>query len=576
MSATSVQRDAASVARRVDVEIMDHLRNSRHFLVEAGAGSGKTTSLISTLQSIRRKPPLALRQGSQIACVTYTNVAKTEILTRVDSDSMFRVSTIHEFGWSLLQAFQHDLLSALKTEDWAKELEKAGLDALTTQRVEYSRGYRRISDSVVYLRHDDVPRLLALFLQSQKFITVMRSRFPIILIDEYQDTHAGLVDALLTECVEAGRGPILGFFGDAWQQIYPGSVGAITSSRVAVVPKGTNFRSSTAVVGALNKMRPELAQAVPAETMTGEVRVLHTNDWHAGRVGGSPSMHDLNADMADLAIAQTRDALMQNGWNLDPSHTKTLVLTHKAIAARQGYPTINGIFMYKEEYTKLENVVLEFLVNDLEEARAAFDRGDYGNVFDALGLSRPEVRSQLDKRAAMASLRTLMAACERTTVQGVLAELANRPLAVPPQLSTRLAALERGELDAREDDELRQLLQVPYAEVIALKQYLTHFSPYETKHGVKGAQFENVLVILGGGWNHYKWPEFLMYSRDPDGIPVDKQAGYKRARNLFYVSASRPRERLALLFTQKLDEASMSVLASWFGQGSISALTPPE
>lgn len=32
---------------------------------------------------------------------------------------------------------------------------------------------------------------------------------------------------------------------------------------------------------------------------------------------------------------------------------------------------------------------------------------------------------------------------------------------------------------------------------------------FATQHSVKGAEFENVLVVLGGGWNHYNWPLLL-------------------------------------------------------------------
>ncbi len=47
----------------------------------------------------------------------------------------------------------------------------------------------------------------------------------------------------------------------------------------------------------------------------------------------------------------------------------------------------------------------------------------------------------------------------------------------------------------------------PYSEVQALCRYLDGHSPFETKHGVKGAQFENVLVVVGRGWSKYNFGE---------------------------------------------------------------------
>jgi len=57
--------------------------------------------------------------------------------------------------------------------------------------------------------------------------------------------------------------------------------------------------------------------------------------------------------------------------------------------------------------------------------------------------------------------------------------------------------------------ELEKLRTVPYKEIISLTDYLTGYSPFETKHGVKDAEFENVLVVVGRGWNQYNFNEML-------------------------------------------------------------------
>jgi len=44
-------------------------------------------------------------------------------------------------------------------------------------------------------------------------------------------------------------------------------------------------------------------------------------------------------------------------------------------------------------------------------------------------------------------------------------------------------------------EELEKLRGIAYSEVKALRRYLDGHSPFETKHGVKGAEFENVLVV---------------------------------------------------------------------------------
>jgi hypothetical protein len=47
------------------------------------------------------------------------------------------------------------------------------------------------------------------------------------------------------------------------------------------------------------------------------------------------------------------------------------------------------------------------------------------------------------------------------------------------------------------------------------------------------------------------------------GAVVDEKV---RNRNLFYIACSRPKNRLALLFTQKLSDKGLSTIHHWFGE----------
>ena len=53
-------------------------------------------------------------------------------------------------------------------------------------------------------------------------------------------------------------------------------------------------------------------------------------------------------------------------------------------------------------------------------------------------------------------------------------------------------------------------------------------------------------------------------------VPVAKETAYERNRNLFYVACSRPKSRLALLFTQQLSSQALATLEGWFGAETIS------
>ncbi|MCR6736587.1 MAG: hypothetical protein NVV83_22000 [Afipia sp.] len=58
----------------------------------------------------------SLRANSQsVACITFTNVAKDEISERTEHDSLFQVSTIHDFLWGCIKPFQSELKAAVAT-----------------------------------------------------------------------------------------------------------------------------------------------------------------------------------------------------------------------------------------------------------------------------------------------------------------------------------------------------------------------------------------------------------------------------------------------------------------------------
>jgi DNA helicase-2/ATP-dependent DNA helicase PcrA len=213
----------------------------------------------------------------------------------------------------------------------------------------------------------------------------------------------------------------------------------------------------------------------------------------------------------------------------------------------------------------------------LEPACDAFAEHQYGQMFEALGSGMPHLRRPTDKQAWSDSMRSLADLRAQGTVAEVLGHLraARRPR-LPDTIADRereLAAFDReaGEEMPPRLSEIERLHVVAYAEISALRRYLDGSSPFETKHGVKGAEFENVLVIVGRGWNLYNFNGMLELA-GAAAIPAGRQAAYERNRDLFYVACSRSKRRLALLFTQQLSPAALATLATWFGADNIAGL----
>ena len=94
----------------ISEQVIDCLEHNKSFVVDAGAGSGKTYTLVEALTYLlRKRSDDYLSRGQQIVCITYTNVAVDEIKSRINSDPLVRVSTIHDFLWSVICDHQKEL-----------------------------------------------------------------------------------------------------------------------------------------------------------------------------------------------------------------------------------------------------------------------------------------------------------------------------------------------------------------------------------------------------------------------------------------------------------------------------------
>lgn len=91
------------------------LKKPQSFLLFAGAGSGKTASLVAALKYAQKTLGRTLSQENRyIGVITYTNAAATEIAQRSEEFPFFAVSTIHSFAWELIAPFQYDIKQCLQ------------------------------------------------------------------------------------------------------------------------------------------------------------------------------------------------------------------------------------------------------------------------------------------------------------------------------------------------------------------------------------------------------------------------------------------------------------------------------
>ena len=556
------------------------INDKKCFRFEAGAGAGKTYSLIEALKYLIEKESFLLsKNNQQIACITYTNVAVDEINSRIDNNSVVFAGTIHAFCWSLIQGQQKLMREFIPTisDKWLTRIEEAG--EIKNQKVIYDLGYPKATEKEIYLHHDDVIKIATDFLNKEKFKAILFSRFPIILIDEYQDTNKEFADSIKTNLIDNDNRFLIGLFGDHWQKIYGSKAcGLITSDKIEFIGKEANFRSDKNIVGVLNRMRPELPQQEVDPDSEGEITVFHTESWTGERRKDNHWQGDLIPEMAHFFLEKVKNKLTEKEWSFEPEKTKILMLTNNVLAAEQGYSSIASVFSNSDEYLKKENHYISFLIDCVEPTCAFFEKKQYGEMFKVIGSGTVKLKSQDDKIGWNEDLKGLIELKREGTIGEAIDYLktTKRPRLSPKVEEAEEKLLQFPLLTDEEEIETQRsfynktlgLRGIRYSELVSLAKYLDDKTPFSTKHGVKGAQFENVLVVCGRGWNNYNWKDFLEWS-SMEKLPKGKEDAYERNRNLFYVACSRPKKRLALLFTQKLSTIALMQLEQWFGNGNI-------
>ena len=536
-------------------QVVESLDARQSFIVEAGAGSGKTRTLVESLSYL-----LGTRAGDflsgnqQIVCITYTNVAANEILARINRDPLVRVSTIHDFLWSVIRGFQSELREGILVANSAAEPKKRIEDLdLAGMTIEYWQYPRKWAEGK--LHHDDIVSLSAwMFSTYPKLARLVADRYPIIFVDEYQDTHESTIQLLLDVLVEGNSDRLtVGLFGDHMQKIYDRGVGKVDRPSLRVIQKQENYRCSLAVIELLNQLRPSLQQVPGNANVQGSARFFYALNGVADPVG------------------RLRSQLRSGGWN--EGSEKVLMLTRKGIAADLGWPDLLAVYSQRgslrvDDFMRRDD---EFgaLFAEIEELTSAFERGRYGDFLALRATGSGPIRSHADKWKAADQVAQLNELRQTATVGDVIDFVWSQGIFRKPRrvtsLEERIKLAEDPERAARDQQFLDALRAVPFSQVARFEQYLNDETPFSTNHGVKCEEYENVLVVLDDTlWTMYKFEAVLA------GDTAKKQ--YERSLNLFYVSCSRARNNLTVLALSSLSEEAISGAKQLFGDSSVAEI----
>lgn len=582
------------------LEALEHVKQGNSFVLDGGAGSGKTYTLSLLVGAV-----LSLSPEYRVACITYTNAAAGEIKKRYQS-SRLSVSTIHDFLWSHISPFQRELRecivdtirSGVKTSITLPNPE-ADIEEVIKQipkKIEYQNSLRLLQGAI---SHDQVIELSCKMISSYpKLARLIADESPVILVDEYQDTFPEVVDALLNHVAKDHK-CVVGFFGDHMQSIYDRGVGSllpfVKRDALKQVHIEENRRNSRTVLDFANRLRFDFKQIpsndadapnmVGGQLVEGNVHVVVGNDPNGIRIiresrlcanweGDTQETWLTRRAVADeagfsrlLELHSGNDPILKHAYGIAKNHpeerrsedafevvvaryprTKLLAEAAGSFEVARAYP-FKQLFGHRltADYL-LANPGSDGMAPDwcptLRYARqlyrivGAYERSDY---YLLSKLIPAEINSVADKRKLNKAIERIVDA-DTSSLGEVLS------------LAFGGGLLSKGDDQKRFEREhvyvSAQLLAISFAEYRAFFKYYDDEAQLSTQHHTKGLEYRNEIVSLSNGnWSQYNFIKVL--SMTPEDLARELQSDEPnktivRSAHLLYVSATRAMENLVL------------------------------
>lgn len=611
---------AIRIQTEADTKVADCIAENRSFSMVAGAGAGKTSSLIEALELIKSQYGSVLnKNGQKVTCITYTKRAAQVISSRLGDSDLFTVSTLHSFLWGEIKTFTHDICRALIESRIPALIEKErGKDnggqsqgALKARRkIESLTNDLNLLQEVLSFRYDDVAfsdyakgklshediiEIAGYLLISRPiFQKAFGYRYPYVFVDEAQDTFP-IIIAAFQKVAEGDGLPIVGFFGDPWQQIYDKrTCDFCPPIGGEEINKTENFRCSMSVISFLNRFRRDLEQ-YPAggnREKEGSVKITLIEAENPLEPRNRYSSFQI-----ERSLIRMDQALEDWGWYGRTDVVK-LFLVRQMIARRLGFTELHNLFtgtyasaVAQDGYESGTHYLLKPIINfiwPLLEASRSDNIRSLVNILTRVGPAfkidgknqncslkemverAREIVSVLDSKWTENNIRDVLEYCRDVELidfsDRILGHLERRP---------RQEFFDQVEFGQEKGDWLcDRFFDMRTNELEKYCDFIRDNTNYSTQHGVKGEEYPDVLVVIDdieAGWPNYNFRKLL--APETFGQPTEGQL--HRGEKLAYVSFSRAEDNLRILFytSRPQDTKNELLLKGLFVEEQISIIS---
>ena len=587
----------------------------KSFFLFAGAGSGKTHSLVLLLKKIRDSigKDLLVR-GKNVAVITFTNAATDEIVNRLDYSLVFHISTIHSFVWDAIKYYQADikhLYCQYIQEDIQKlyeKQEKAKSKTTKTYQTNAEKighlkenlGKAKTIEKFVYnpngsnaeynaLNHAEVIKISAQMIMDNIMLQrIIAQRYPILLIDESQDTKKELVDAFFKIQENFSDIFTLGLLGDQKQRIYTDG----KENMVNIIPseweqpvKRMNYRCAKRIVKLANTIGKDLdiyAEQNPKEDAAdGLVRLFIVQQQN------EIDKDDIEQTIMDIMCNQTHDAK----WSGADADVKTLTIEHMMAARRLGFAQFFGPLSKVDKYQMafLQGKVseLDFFTKEVLPIADSIN-GDGRNALEILKAYSPLLSKQntekpyeLYLRCRDDSQKVANIVNGNHSIRDVVKVVCSSQLLPVPEVLRQASILSTTDVNDEWEEDLQawvMVMDLPINMVRGYDDYVNQRTRFDTHQGVKGLEFDRVMVIIDDSEAKgfmFSYDKLFgvkeLTETDKKHIEAGEESSVDRTQRLFYVTCTRAKESLAIvMYTSDSEKVkNQAISKGWFSEQEI-------
>lgn len=629
------------------------LNDKQSFLLQGGAGSGKTEALKELLSYMSLEDP-----SSKLVCITHTNLAADEIRSR--AGDYFSISTIHSFIQSLIKDYKINIKSVMpnlfklpnmirapfnddddkkaydknehaKYKDLCKKYNRRQYRINKSEGIDYvgkriydkdpahynnllntaidnindiitdmieSKDHHKIkynntkfnSFSDLSYGHDGLLDIFVLLFNNYPLLSkIIVDKYDYILIDEYQDTRPDIIECLL-KVSEVNNAFCVCFFGDSMQSIYKEGVGNISSyvdkELIEFIPKVDNYRCSVQVLELINRLRfDKIKQEVAFKRKPDGS--LETIEDRQGKVNFFYKVVNSRPNKRSSIEEKERHQEILNSLiefsGKEIEHSKTLILTNKAIASEVGFANLYNIFSkrYSEIGDRIEKTLNVLMAYELAELCFQYAEGNYNNVISSINANGFVLETMKDKILIKKTVDDFIKG--DFSVLGAIKKAIDLNFLKPNEAyESYLARTESFTLKCNSDEEYKSLKskynegfntytkmkneglelseeefnefehmlkkekfyrdlfseELKFSDVFNYICYINEKLDLITMHKTKGASIDSVLVVL----DEYFWSDYDFATLYNGTNPNDTRR--IRTQKLFYVACSRARTNL--------------------------------